>query len=164
MKNLIVRFREFLLNHFKSKKIQTLIYGLISYEMIVYIFFGVLTSVVDYVIYSALAYISVDLLIANIISTICAIIFAYVTNKIWVFKSKTNSLGELINEFIKFSEARVFTLVMSEFILFICKLLDGNPYIAKIIAMALTVIFNYIFSKLFIFTSRKESKKNEKTI
>lgn len=165
MKEIIVRFREFLLRHFKNPKLQTLICGLISYEMIVYIIFGILTSLVDYGVYSALTYVKVDTLIANIISTICAIIFAYFTNRTWVFKSKTSGFRESLYEFVKFSEARVATLLMSEFILFICKILDGNPYMAKIIAMFLTVVINYILSKFFIFTSnRKETKKNEKQI
>lgn len=162
MKDLIVKFRTFLLKHFKNKYIRKLIYGLISYEMISYIFFGVGTSVVDLVIFSALNFSGMDSLIANLISSICAIIFAYVTNKIWVFESKTNTFKEAFQEFLRFIYARIATLIMSEAIILISQLLYGNDkianQIAKIIAMVLTVIFNYIFSKLFIFNKRKGTK------
>lgn len=100
-----------------------------------------------------------DSLIVNLISSSCAILFAYVTNKIWVFESKTNTFKDAFHEFLKFVSARISTLVMSEIIILISQLLYGNDkfanQIAKIIAMILTVIFNYIFSKLFIFNNRK---------
>lgn len=162
MKNLILNVRTFLLNHFKNEYIRKLIYGLISYEMITYIFFGVGTSVLDLVIFSALNFSGMDSLIANLISSVCAIIFAYVTNKIWVFESKTHGFSEALREFLRFASARVVTLVMSEFIILISQLMFGNDkaanQIAKLIAMVLTVIFNYIFSKLFIFNNRKGTK------
>ena len=162
MKDLIIRFRTFLLKHFKNKRIRTLIYGLISYEMISYMFFGAITTLVDFTVYSALTYMHINILIANIISTICAIIFAYVTNKLWVFNSNAHTVPEILLEFIKFSEARIATLIMSEIILWISHVIHGNPYVAKIIAMILTVIINYILSKLFIFTSKKQ-KGNKKS-
>ena len=162
MKNLIIKVRTFLLKHFKNKYIRKLVEILVNYEMISYIFFGVGTSVLDLVIFSALNFSGMDSLIANLISSICAIIFAYVTNKIWVFESKTNGFSEAIKEFLRFAYARAATLVMSEIIILISQLLYGNDkvanQIAKIIAMVLTVIFNYIFSKLFIFNNRKGTK------
>lgn len=162
MKEKIICFRTFLLKHFKSKAIQTLIYGLISYEMISYLFFGIGTSAVDYIVFSALNVTDLSSLITNIISTACAIIFAYITNKLWVFKSKTHGFKEIIREFFRFTEARLATLVMTEVILFISIMIYGNDQvanqIAKLIAMVLTVIVNYIFSKLFIFSNRKDKE------
>lgn len=162
MKGIIIKTRDFLLAHIKNKAVRTLIYGLISYEMISYIFFGLGTSVVDYVVFSAITAVGCDELISNIISTICAIIFAYVTNKLWVFKSKTHGFAEILQEFIKFTNARIVTLVMTEIILLISKFIGGNPYIAKALAMLLTVILNYIFSKLFIFNKRKGTQNENK--
>lgn len=162
MKEKIICFREFLLKHFKSKAIQTLIYGLISYEMVSYLFFGVGTSAVDYIVFSALNATKLSSLITNVISTVCAIIFAYVTNKLWVFKSNTHGFKEILLEFFRFTEARLATLVMTEIILFISIMIYGNDQaanqVAKLIAMVLTVIVNYIFSKLFIFSNRKDKK------
>ncbi len=159
VKETIINFRSFLLRHFKNPQIRTLIWGLISYEMLSYVFWGVGTALVDFVVFTVVTAMGLDALLSNVISTFCAIIFAYVTNKKWVFKSKTNSLRELGHEFFKFAEARIATLIMTEFILLFSKLIHGNDYIAKIIAMVLTVIVNYILSKLLIFNKGK-GKKN----
>lgn len=155
MKDLIIKFRMYLLKHFKSKYMQTLIYGLISYEMLSYMFFGLGTSVVDYIVFSTFTAMGINSLISNIISTICAIIFAYITNRLWVFRSKTTGFVAIMQEFIKFAYARTATLIMTEVILLISEMIDGNAYIAKLIAMLLTIVLNYIFSKLFIFNDRK---------
>lgn len=97
---------------------------------------------------------------ANIISTFCAIIFSYVTNKRWVFKSKTSGFMEVLHEFLRFARARIATLIMSEVIIFASVAIYGNNQkvnqISKLISMVLTVILNYIISKLFIFNDRKE--------
>ena len=159
MKESIIKIRTFLLKHFKGKQMQTLIWGLISYEMLSYMFFGLGTCIVDYSVFSSLTTIGIDELVSNIMSTACAIVFAYITNKIWVFKSKTHGFFEVIWEFLRFANARITTLIMTEVILLISKLVNGNPYIAKAGAMVLTVILNYIFSKLFIFNNRKGTKK-----
>ncbi len=166
MRNLIIKFRTFLLRHFKNEKMQKLIYGLISYEMISYIFFGIGTSVVDYVIFTILNAAKMNSLITNIISSGCAILFAYVTNKLWVFRSKTNGIAEIFREFCKFTYARLLTLAISEIILLVSQLFYGNDQlanqVAKLIAMVFTVILNYIFSKLFIFKERKGTKNENK--
>lgn len=159
MKDKIIEIREFLLRHFSNKNVQTLIYGLISYEMLSYIFFGIGTSIVDYAVFFGITSIGCDELISNVISTFCAAIFAYITNKRWVFKSKTHGFIDVLQEFIKFANIRFVTLIMTEIILLISKLIGGNPYVAKVVAMVLTVILNYIFSKLFIFNKRKGTQK-----
>jgi putative flippase GtrA len=155
MKNAIIRFRSFLLKHITNKQLQTLIWGLISYEMLSYVFFGIGTALIDIGVFSFITALGINALISNVISTICAIVFAYTTNKLWVFKSKTSGFIEIIREFFKFANARFATLLMTELMLLASQLLDGNEYIVKLIAMILTVILNYIFSKLFIFKTRK---------
>lgn len=155
MKDKIIQFRSFLLRHVKNKQLQTLIWGLISYEMISYVFFGIGTAVIDYSVFSSFTALGMHALISNVISTLCAIVFAYVTNKFWVFKSKTSGLKEIIIEFFRFANVRFATLIMTEVMLLISHFLDWNEYLVKLIAMILTIILNYIFSKLFIFTKRK---------
>ena len=159
MREKIIRIREFLLKHFTNKHMQTLIFGLISYEMLSYVFFGFGTAIVDFAMFSFITSIGCDELISNVISTFCATVFAYITNKLWVFKSKTHGFFDILEEFIKFANVRFFTLIMTECILLISKFIGGNPYIAKFLAMILTIILNYIFSKLFIFNQRKETRK-----
>lgn len=160
MKEKIIRFRKFLLTHIKNPTLQTLIKGLISYEMLTYVFWGIGTAIVDYLIFTFFNAHNLSALISNIISTFCAIIFSYVTNKLWVFKSKTNGFLEIWSEFIRFSKARIATLIMSECIILTSVAIYGHNQkanqISKLIAMVLTVILNYIFSKLFIFNNRKE--------
>ena len=162
MKEKIRQFRTFLLKHFKNKQIQTLISGLISYEMISYMFFGMGTAAVDYIVFSTFTALGMNSLISNIISTPCAVIFSYTTNKIWVFKSKTHGFSEVFHEFLKFANARIATLVMTEFILLFTQIFDGNEYIAKLVSMILTIILNYIFSKLFIFNKGKVKENDKK--
>lgn len=158
MKEKIIKFRSFLLKHIKNKQLQTLIWGLISYEMLSYIFFGIGTAVIDYAVFSSITALGLNALISNIISTLCAIVFSYITNKLWVFKSKTRGFVEVIQEFFRFANVRFATLLMTEIMLLVSHFLNGNEYIVKLVAMILTIILNYIFSKLFIFTKRKGTK------
>ena len=159
MKDMIIRIREFLLRHFTNNNIRTLIYGLISYEMMSYVFFGIGTSLVDYTIFSSLTAIGCDELISNIISTICAAVFAYITNKLWVFKSKTHGFWDVLQEFLKFANVRFFTLIMTEGHIAHLKTCRWKPIYCKRLAMVLTVILNYILSKLLIFNQRKGTQK-----
>lgn len=158
MKDKIIKFRSFLLEHVKNRQLQTLIWGLISYEMISYVCFGIGTAVIDYSVFSFITALGMNALISNIISTLCAIIFAYITNKLWVFKSKTSGFVEIIREFFRFANVRFATLLMTEILLLLSQVFGGNDYVVKLAAMVLTVILNYVFSKLFIFNKRKGNK------
>ncbi len=76
----------------------------------------------------------------------------YITNKIFVFKSKTDSTSKLLKEFISFVLARIFTLVVETAILYIgSEVLKVNDIIVKVIAQIVIIILNYILSKLWIF-------------
>lgn len=163
----VIRFLDFIRNllfkFIKNKKIRTLITTFTKYEVFTYLVFGVLTTLVDVVIYYSLVYCGMDEVITNIISSTCAILFAYFTNSRWVFDSKAETPKESLMELVKFFEARIVTLILSTFIIWIFKIIKWNPYIAKIIAMVMNIVLNYIFSKVFIFTSNKKgNKKNAK--
>ncbi|MBM7710535.1 putative flippase GtrA [Enterococcus xiangfangensis] len=90
--------------------------------------------------------------ISNTISWVFSVLFAFVTNKVWVFQSKTESFKELIWEFSKFIFARVvsFGMDMATMYLLIDLLHTGN-LIAKLITQIIVVVANYVFSKVFIF-------------
>ena len=152
--------RKILFKIFKSEKMRTIITKFTEYEVFTYLVFGVLTTLVDMVIYYSLVYMGADEVITNVISSTCAILFAYVTNKRWVFESKAETKKDHLMELIKFFEARIFTLLLSTLIIWVFQILHCNPYIAKIIAMVLTVVLNYILSKFFIFTSNKKGTEN----
>lgn len=95
----------------------------------------------------------VELQIANIISWVLAVSFAYVTNRIFVFKSKSKKYFKEISSFVG---ARVLSLLMDMFVMFlIVSLLHFNDKIGKIISQVIVMVANYIFSKLFVFKKEK---------
>jgi len=134
------------------------------WEVFIYLFFGGLATVVNIVTF-LLAYQGFHLSwpISNTISWICSVLFAFVTNKIWVFQSKTEGVGALIWEFSKFLVARIISygMDMACMYLLIDMLHTGN-LIAKIITQVVVVIANYFFSKVFIF-KKVELVEEEKT-
>ena len=87
-----------------------------------------------------------------------SVLFAYFTNKIFVFESKKKCLSETIKEFVSFVLARVFTGALCDVALFalMIKVLKINDVISKITTQVLVVVLNYILSKLVIF--KKKSK------
>jgi len=95
---------------------------------------------------------AVQLQAAVVVSWIVAVIFAYVTNRIYVFKSKSK---KILKEVISFFGARLITLGMEMLIMwFFVTFLRMNVYLWTILAQVLIVIMNYVFSKIFVF--RKE--------
>lgn len=127
-------------------------------EIIHYLIFGVLTTIVNFVVYFICANLGgIDEIISNVISWLISVLFAYVTNKIFVFESKTNGITEIVKEFFSFVVCRVLSGILDTglFALMV-KVFGWNDYIAKAITQVLVVIANYVFSKLFIF-KKKES-------
>lgn len=130
-------------------------------EIISYLFFGVLTTVVSFVTYIIFANVffpeksDLDIQIANVLSWICAVTFAYITNRIWVFKSKTKGRKQL-RELFEFISARIASLLVDMAMMYILySLIHMNDTIAKIIVQFVVVAMNYILSKLIIFKKNK---------
>ena len=141
-------------------------------EIILYVLFGGLTTVVNLVVFWLLnraigenAY-----LVNNIIAWFAAVVFAYVTNKIWVFDSKSWAFKVIVKEIPEFLLARVFSLAVEEGGLWLLvELLKFDKLsfyllgfeftgklIAKIVLAVIVVILNYIFSKFIIFARKKK--------
>ena len=143
-----------------KEKLSKLIKKVCTKEVIMYLIFGVLTTVVSLIVYYALIFTilnpenAIQLQIANIISWIAGVAFAYVTNRKFVFESKEkNKLKELS----KFVSSRLVTLFLDMFIMFIgVTCLKGNDKIIKLISQVLVIIGNYVFSKLFVFKKKKD--------
>lgn len=134
------------------------------WEIFIYLFFGGLATIVNIVTFAiAFQLFHLSWPVSNGISWICSVLFAFVTNKIWVFQSKTENFKELTWEFGKFLFARVvsFGMDMACMYLFIDWLHTGN-LLAKLITQVVVVIANYIFSKVFIF-KKVEIFEDEKT-
>lgn len=124
-------------------------------EQILYLFFGGITFLVSSVIIFVLDRNGIIGIKARIISDVVAIIVAYITNKIWVFESKCNSLKELLKEMLSFFSARAFTTVLSllSSYVFVDKL-HYNNLIVQYSTTVIVIILNYVFSKLFIFKKK----------
>ena len=122
-------------------------------EVISFLFFGGCTFVVSIASFYVLN--RVMLLnehIANVISWILAVSFAYITNKIFVFNSKTRDFKGLTKEILSFFSARLLTLGMEEIILFVgVDLMNVDTMLVKIVGQIVVIISNYFLSKLFIF-------------
>ncbi len=128
-------------------------------EIINYLFFGVLTTIVSLLVYYGLVFTILDpksplqLQISNILSWCAGVLFAYFTNRRFVFKSNSENK---VKEFITFTSARIITLLLDMFIMFIfVTVLKGNDKIFKLVSQALVVIGNYILSKLVVFKRKK---------
>lgn len=122
-------------------------------QPILYLFFGVCTTAVNIITY----YISAHILFLSVILSTClawiiSVIFAYITNKWWVFGSKNLHLKAVIQEFTSFIGCRLFTGACDLLIMFIfVDCLGISDLFVKIASNVLVVILNYIFSKLIIF-------------
>lgn len=123
-------------------------------EKILYLFFGVLTTLISLLTYYILTFTilnvdnSLELQIANIISWITGILFAYFTNREYVF----NSNNKNIKEFIKFILSRIFTLLLDMLIMYVfVTKLKYNNIIIKLVSQVVVIVTNYILSKLIVF-------------
>lgn len=120
-------------------------------EQLLYLFFGVLTTVVSIAVFSLFTIvIPCDELFANLISWIVAVMFAFLTNRTWVFQS--DSKQSFFKQMQSFYLGRVATLGVEELILLVfVKVLSLNAMLVKIVAQVVVILLNYIISKLFVF-------------
>jgi len=121
-------------------------------EVLMYLFFGGLTTVVNIVSFYILRKLSVEVYVSNIIAWLIAVIFAFITNKLFVFESRGKSKKENARELISFFGFRILSLGFDMGSMFLLiDILHIGEMISKILANILVIILNYIFSKLFIF-------------
>lgn len=120
-------------------------------EAITYLFFGGLTTVINIAVYYICAAIGMSTAIANAIAWILSVLFAYITNRIWVFRSHSSGKA-LMKEFGSFVACRVATGVLDEIIMIVgVDVLGIWGLGVKVFANILVIILNYVFSKLLIF-------------
>ncbi len=122
----------------------------ITREIFLYVVFGALTTLINIVAYWILYYgISVSNTVSTIISWLLSVVFAYVTNKIWVFEKGNKST---IKEATEFFISRISTGVLDLAIMYVAvELLYFEGGIIKIISNVVVIILNYLLSKLFVF-------------
>jgi putative flippase GtrA len=122
-------------------------------ELISYLFWGVATTVVNYLVYFLCTRaFSINHLVANAVAWVAAVVFAFVVNKLLVFESKSWRISTVLPELWKFVSARILSGVMETGLLLVCvDFLHMDDGIVKLAAGVLVVIINYVLSKLFIF-------------
>ena len=123
------------------------------WDILAYLFFGVLTTAVNYLVYlPCFNLLGLSAAVSNVIAWVVAVAFAYLTNKPWVFKSHDWSRQTVIPELTKFVGCRVGSGALETGIIFLTvDLLGFNGNVMKLATSVLVVVLNYIGSKLLVF-------------
>lgn len=131
-------------------------------ELILYVFFGGLTTLVNWGLYWLLANpLGVPYLWATAIAQIASILFAYVTNRTWVFQSKARGFRAIFLEMLRFIGARGVSFFLDLGCMYVgVDLLHINDTWMKLLANVLVIIANYVFSKVFVFRKGREKSKD----
>ena len=126
-------------------------------SILLYIFFGGLTTVVS--IGSFIFFddgMQMDPLVANILSWVCAVLFAYVTNRVWVFASKAKGM-QILKEMVTFFAGRLLTLGLEEILLLVfVTWLAFDSTLIKVLGQIVVLVLNYVISKLLVFRKKAQ--------
>lgn len=124
-------------------------------EVIKYIIFGVGTTLINIISFMGLGYLGLDYRISNIIAWILSVIFAFYTNKKYVFNSKSTEIKVLKKELVTFISARLFSLIVDMgLMILLINFMNINELFSKISVNVIIIIINYILSKFCIFKER----------
>ena len=125
-------------------------------QTILYLIFGVLSTIVNILTYAfCTRNLNIEFLISNWIAWIVAVLFAYITNKFFVFESKEINIKFLIKELSSFVSCRLLSGIIEMILMYtMISLMSLNDFIVKIITNVVVVILNFIFSKLIIFKNK----------
>ena len=119
-----------------------------SYEVLSYLFFGGCTTLVNIVTFWLLRLLKVGVYTSNTIAWVLSVLFAFITNRLFVFQSK----GKILKEIVSFFGFRLLSLLFDMGIMYLfIDVLKWNDIISKVIANIFVIIINYVFSKVFIF-------------
>ena len=131
---------------------------LIKYkELVLYVVFGVLTTVVSYASYWIFTdFLHIPYMVSTALSWVLSVTFAYVTNRKWVFESRAHGFVPILTEAAKFFASRIMSGFMEMGMMFIgVDLLHVNDKIVKLVANVFVILANYILSKLVVFSKKK---------
>ncbi len=125
-------------------------------SVLLYLLFGGLTTVISIAVFWLFrGPFGLDALVANVISWVCAVLFAFLTNRLWVFRAPTKTAGEFFRQMVSFYGGRVVTLLVEEALLAVCITWLGFPDMpVKIAAQVIVIVLNYFISKLFVFKKK----------
>lgn len=129
-------------------------------ELIVYFIFGVSTTLVNILIFQGMVMCGIDYKIANLFAVVLGKLYAYITNKKFVFCSKCESFSEALKEFLRFVYARGITGLIDYFgLIFMVEYINMNPILSKYGLQAIIIVLNYILSKVLVFKKKREGSK-----
>lgn len=139
--------------------IKKIIKKVLTREVILYVVFGILTTLVNlgsfYVMNTLWGW---NENISNVIAILLAVLVAYITNKDWVFHSKAETAKEKLKEFFKFMVGRAFTMVI-EFLGGLLLFQTAIPImISKCVVTIIVIILNFFISKFFAFANHKKDE------
>ena len=121
-------------------------------EVILYLFFGVVTTVVNILVFQLCRAEGINLLISNFAAWLISVLVAFVTNKLFVFGSTAFGVKKLMKECVLFFGARVLSLGIDMAVIFmLVDVLCVNEFISKILSNVIVIVVNYLLSKLVIF-------------
>lgn len=144
-----------------KEKLKELLKKLLTREVILYLIFGVLTTVIDFIVfYCTYNFLHIDEMLATAIAWCAAVIFAYITNRLFVFESKESESKGILREIGLFVGARLISLGISEVIVLLMMKVMGfdgklGSIVTKLVCAIVVVIFNYFASKLVIFRKKQ---------
>lgn len=126
-------------------------------EVLLYLFFGGLAFLVSIGTYALFnVFWGINELIANIFSWLITVLFAFFTNRIWVFQARTNGVIEFVKQIFSFYAGRAITLVVEEALLLVfITWLSFSSLLVKIIAQIVVIVLNYVISKVLIFKPKE---------
>lgn len=122
------------------------------WDIVTYLVFGVLTTVVNYIVYLPLFAMGFSAAASNAVAWVAAVAFAYLTNKPFVFRSHDWSMKTVLPELAKFVGCRVGSGVLETLILMVTvDILGWNGFVWKLVTSVLVVVANYFGSKFLVF-------------
>ncbi len=125
---------------------------LLGKEKFLYLFFGVLTTLVNFVVYLVCSKLGASTAFSTVMANVLAILFAYVTNRKWVFESTAHTAKEIASEMGKFFAARAGTFVLDlVFMVVLVDVLHLHELVCKVGVNVLVIVLNYVASKIFVF-------------
>lgn len=131
-------------------------------EIILYLFFGVTTTAVNWAVYALFtAVLHANMTLANAASWVAAVVYAFITNKLFVFESKSMEPGVLLSEGVKFFSARIASGIVEILLptLLVAVGLSGTLLgleggIAKAVVSIVVIVMNYLLSKWLVFRKK----------
>lgn len=132
-------------------------------DVLAYLVFGGLTTVINIVVFYLTATLwGWNYQVGNAMAWFVSVLFAYLTNRVWVFHSHFTTMSALTKEVVSFFSVRAATLVMDAGIMWIgVSLLQQNEILTKLVDQVVVVLANYFFSKWFVFRKTKALSRNE---